>query len=223
MAIKGVIDLSGATLRFSMDGKKLASAGTAEVKLWEVSSGQQLASFRRAVGSRYAGFSKDLRILASPNYQEIDLWDVETAKIKDILSEHRGEVIYITYSLDGGTLIASSARHEAKQPRYYGDVKLWDTATSKVHAELPGPFGAVAALALSPDGKMLALLDSPELYVDPEVKLVEVATGRQRILRSVPGHAFTSLSFTLDGRLFVTGTPDDRTQKLWEVSWAPGN
>jgi hypothetical protein len=34
----------------------------------------------------------------------------------------------------------------------------------------------------------------------------------------LPAHAFLSLAFTTEGRLFVIGTPDDKTPKLWEVA-----
>jgi hypothetical protein len=63
----------------------------------------------------------------------------------------------------------------------------------------------------------VALLDSPELHADPNLKLLDVATGRQNLVPSPAAHAFLSVAFTADGRLFVIGTPNDKALKLWQV------
>ncbi len=206
---------------FSPDGQKLAAVGGRQVQFWDIASGKELSSFQHQVGF-YGGpgltFSRDLTTLAARNYQEIDLWDVATGKQRATLSEHRGEVGCLAYSLDGKTLVAASTRYYGRNFKWEGDVKLWDVATGKERTAFKGPFGRVWAAALSPDSKTLALLDFPELHAVPDLKLLEVATGRQRIIRNPPAHAFTSLAFTTDGRLFVTGTPDDKIVKLWEVS-----
>jgi WD40 repeat protein len=72
-------------------------------------------------------------------------------------------------------------------------------------------------MAPNPDGKTLALLDSPELHAEADVKLVDVDTGRQRVLRAPPGCSFLSVRFTPEGKLLVTGASVD-TLRLWEVS-----
>src|SRR5262249_38493270 len=115
------------------------------------------------------------------------------------------------------TLIASSIRYEGKDPKPKGDVKLWDVASGKEIAALPGPFSGILAMASSPDGKTLALLDWPELYAEADLKLVDVDTGRQRVLRVPPACSFLSAHFTTEGKLLVTGTSVDAL-RLWEVS-----
>jgi WD40 repeat protein len=202
------------------DGTRVAAMSSRQVKLWEVATGKELASFRHHVsipGWVDAPFSGDLATLAIPNYQEIDLWDTATGKEKATLSEHRGEVLCLVWSADDKTLIASSTRYEGKDDKWKGDVKLWDAASGKERATLPGPFGRIRAMASSPDGKTLALLDSPELYAEFDLKLVDVDTGRQRVLPVPPGYSFLSLRFTSEGKLLVTGTSAD-TLRLWEVS-----
>lgn len=98
-----------------------------------------------------------------------------------------------------------------------GDVKLWDVGSGKERAALPGPFGRITEMALSPDGKTLALLDTPELQAGFDLKLVDINTGGQRVVQVPPGYTFLSLRFTTDGKLLVTGTSED-TLLLWEVS-----
>jgi hypothetical protein len=72
-------------------------------------------------------------------------------------------------------------------------------------------------MAPSPDGKTLALLDSPELHAEADLKLVDVDTGRQCVLPVPPACSFLSPHFTLEGRLLVPGSSVDAL-RLWEVS-----
>jgi WD40 repeat protein len=203
------------------DGKKLAAVGWSQVKFWDLESRKELASFRHTVpiyGEPGQAFSNDLSTLAVRNYQEIDLWDMATGKLRATLSEHRGEVDFLRFSIDGKTLLAASQRHYGRHIRWQGDLKLWDVATRKERTTFKGPFGLIRLAELSPDGKFLALLDTPEWHADPDLKLLDVASGQQQIIPNPPGYAFLSLSFRADGRLFAIGTPDDKILKLWEVS-----
>jgi len=207
-------------LGVNRDGTRVAATGSRQVKLWDVASGKELAAFQHHVqltGVPGAAFNSDLTTLAARNFQEIDLWDTATGKEKGTLAEHLGEVRCVVWSSDGKTLIASSSRTEQRDYRWKGDVKLWDVASGKERATLPGPFGSIMALALSPDSKTLALLDSPELYAETDLKLVDLDTGRQRVLRVPPACSFLSPHFTAEGKLLVTGTSGD-TLRLWEVS-----
>jgi WD40 repeat protein len=200
-------------LAFSADGKKLGAVGSRQVRVWDVTSGKKLSSFRpRILGT--AAFSRDLGTLASANAQEIDLWDVNTGKLRSILSEHRGGVESVQFTRDGKTLVASSILPR-RNYQYVGDVRLWDVATGKERKVFPDGIGQFGMVRLSPDGKTLVACVSLRLT------LMDVATGKRRIVDPAPGHYFTSISFTTDGRLVVLGTPassDRETIKLWEVS-----
>jgi WD40 repeat protein len=188
-------------LAFSLDGKKLGAADSRQVRVWDVTSGKRLSSFRRRVRSNNfaTAFSRDLGTLASGNYQEIDLWDVNTGKLRAILSEHRGEVNSLHFSQDDKTLVASSILRRRNYYQYVGDVRLWDVATGKERKVFPDGIGQVGMVRLSPDGKTLLAC------VGLRVTLMDVATGKQRIVDRAPGYYFSSHSFTTDGRLFVIG------------------
>jgi WD40 repeat protein len=218
IALRGNLDSTN-TLAFSADGAKVAAAGGRLVRLWDVASGKELSTFTRLIsGSGWPAmaFSNDLRTLASPNYEEIDLWDVGAGKQRAILSEHRGAVCCATFSADSKTLVAASTLSQGRST-YRGEVRLWDMATGRERAVWQEHIGHVRAVRLSPDGKTLAVLDRQDLYDEPDLKLIEVTTGRQLVLGSQPTAFFRFLAFTTDGRLFVTGTRDNKTQKLWEV------
>jgi WD40 repeat protein len=204
----------------SPDGQVLAAAGYQGVKVWDVASGRERISFRRLVhGSYYPGlaFSPDLRLLAAANYPDVDLWDTATGKLARVLSEHRGSVCAVAFSADGKTL-ASAAVLSVGRGGWKGEVRLWEVATGRERAALKGRFGMIRALALRRDGRTLALLDEPELGGDADLKLLDLATGRERVFRHSPDYPFVpSLCFAPDGRLLVLGTAA-KGAKLWEVA-----
>jgi WD40 repeat protein len=210
---------SAQIVALNRDGTKLAAAGWKRAKLWEVNSGKEIATFQFHIplsGWPGAALSSDLAILAGKNNQEIAVWDTATGKEKAALSEQRGDVGCMVWSADGKTLIASSCRTEGKDQEK-GELKLWDVGSGKERATLPGPFGRILEMTLSPDGKTLALLDSPEKYADANLKIVDVDTGKQSIIRVPASYSFRSPHFTTEGKLLVTGASVDSV-RLWEVS-----
>ena len=122
----------------------------------------------------------------------------------------------MAFSADDKILVSGS-RLNVKDYQYEGEVKLWDLSTGKERAKLKGQFGAVQALALSPDSKTLALIEYSSLEADPEFKLLDVATSAVHLSRKYSSGSLLSLTFTPDGKLFVMACPDRETVTLWEV------
>jgi WD40 repeat protein/serine/threonine protein kinase len=91
-----------------------------------------------------------------------------------------------------------------------GLVRVWDAGSGKEVFRVPGVTGRDAALACSPDGKLLAVA-----AMDQTVKLYDAATGRE--VRALQGLArpVTDVCFDAAGkRLAAAG--QDQTVKVWD-------
>ncbi len=89
---------------------------------------------------------------------------------------------------------------------------MWDLGTGKTVTIAIGPIDAEPPLALSPDGKTLALAGKGRT-----IRLWNLTTGGERTV--LPGHAepIRSLAFSPDGSTLASSS-EDKTVKLWEVT-----
>jgi WD40 repeat protein len=135
----------------------------AEVKLWDVATGQVRAILKghRDFVSAVV-FSPDGKTLASCGRDgQVKLWDVATRKERAVLKTLAESV---AFSPDSRTL-ASGGGDTA--------VRLWDAATGQQRASLQGHFRAVLSVAFSPDGKTVA-----SGSMDGTIKLWDVPPAR---------------------------------------------
>jgi WD40 repeat protein len=126
----------------------------------------------------------------------------------------------ITRSPDG--------RELALTPPRGSDVQLWDIATKKVRAVLPG---ARRVVAYSPDGRRLATAwwDKPDEWAAPDrrltIRIWDVATGRELARREIPAVATADCQFSPDGRwlaaLSESLRPTKPSESMWFGQFAP--
>ncbi len=98
----------------------------------------------------------------------------------------------------------------------YQKVRLLDTHSGKVIAELTGHADAVRSIAFSPDGKKLAAAGG-DPQREGEIKIWDLES--YRLISTLKGHkdCIYSVAWSPDGKLIATGSYD-KTVKLWDVA-----
>jgi WD40 repeat protein len=186
---------------FSPDGKSLAAFHDGKLGLWEAASGKQV----KLVGDYDApcgmlGFSPDgSRLLACKPYdvnrrgpRQLLMWDCGTGKEFDFPVQ---QPIGFTFSRSGDTLLVADRDQER--------IVICDGATGKAKHSIPVDYtnfdrrstGLGWPIALSPDGKTLALADKAG-----QIQRLSIATG---LALPAPGPATDvaeALAFLPDGK-----------------------
>jgi WD40 repeat protein len=125
-----------------------------------------------------------------------------TTALQQVLTSHGGTVGSVAVTADGATAVSGSGD---------GTVQVWDLATGRQWANLPGHDGPVGSVAVTPDGATAVSGGS-----DGRVLVWGLATGTQRA--KLPGHGgrVGSVAVTPDGATAVTGGLDDDTVRVWD-------
>src|SRR5262249_30176847 len=148
---------------------------TAEVKLWEVSTGNLKRTVASDRGSDLGpggsvAFSPDGKILAAAE-GKVKLWNVETAALRRTLISERAGVTALAFSPDGNLLAGADgylvpAGQGATQ--WISEASLWNVQTGKVEQTLTELSPWLRSVAFSPDGKMLATGSSGPIKTSPD-------------------------------------------------------
>jgi WD40 repeat protein len=171
-----------------------------DIYVWEAATGRRLREARIGPEDTITcvALAPDGRTL----FVQPGLWDLATCRPRLPLS--RVTAFAAAFSADGRLLVTSGEDHH---------VHLWELASGQERAALPGHKTGSWAVALSPDGRLLASGDGR----DNAVRLRDLATGRE--LPALAGHAAdaSGLLFSADGtRLFSAS--DDTTVLAWDMT-----
>ncbi len=185
---------------FSPDGRRLVSGGDGDVKMWDATTGRDLATFYCPGGVVVSvAFSADSRrVIAGIDDGTVRLWDAETGRQASTVSTGARPLLGLAISPDGRTLAVASYA-----------VTVWDVTAGGKPVPLDGKPGNVLAVAFSPDGERLAT-------VGDVAKVWDVRTRRELFALPRPKRYALAVAFSPDGRHLATGE-DDGTLHLCDA------
>lgn len=197
-------------LLFSPDGKILACGEGQNVKLWDITTGELITTFRGHIGIvHYLAFSPDGSILTSASEDGTVLyWNINTEdQLPPNITEHTDVVRAMNFINDSSTLVSVADS---------GIITLYDLETSqrtthrtKTDFENTRYWLEAIPLAFSPDGTKLAskgILNTPTepLGTTSRIRLIDVSTGRELTSWTYSNENVTpNLTFSPDGKTVV--------------------
>jgi len=151
-------------------------------------------------------FSPKLQLIAVGRYGEVELLNPVNQVTVRKLTGFTGKANAVAFSPDGETVYAAGG-----EAGIVGIVQSWKTSDGSPLRSFEGHLDAAYALAVSPDGKLIAT----GAY-DQKIRLWDTATGKEVALLKGHNGAVNGLTFRSDGKVLASASAD-RTVKLWSI------
>jgi WD40 repeat protein/transcriptional regulator with XRE-family HTH domain len=199
-----VPDGSVRAMAFSPDGRTVAAAAPAAVRVWDVATGRLRHSFTS--DPQAVAFGPDGRTVAAVvGSGQVRVWDVASGHLRTA-HDSRIEGGAVAFSPDGRTYAVV---------RTDGPVQLREVATSIVERTISdGPIG-VHDVAFAPGGRTLAIPGPGDT-----VRLWDTASGTAQATVTAGHHGRGAMKVALstDGRTLVTSSNLDPTVRVHRLS-----
>lgn len=208
-------------VRFSHDGRYLATGSNRIATLFDVKTGERVAAFVDVEGVaqdgdqyvRSVAFSPDGRLLVTGSEDQIvRVWSVAEQKLLCRLTGHTQDIYSADFMPNGREVISGSGDRT---------VRIWDvegSGTLKTTFTIgnieQGRDGGITSVAVSPNGKYVVAGS-----LDRTIRLWDVESGQA--LETLEGHrdSVYSVAFAPDGRHLISGSLD-KTIKVWQFDSA---
>ncbi|KAG0367546.1 general transcription repressor [Gamsiella multidivaricata] len=203
-------------VRFSADGKYLATGCNRSAQIFDIQTGQSVCVLADDTAGkddlyiRSVCFSPDGKYLATgAEDKQIRIWEIGRKKIRMVLKGHEQDIYSLDFSRDGRIIVSGSGDQTAR---------IWDMETGKclyvlTVGDVDTKDAGVTSVAISPDGRLVAAGS-----LDRMVRVWDTHTGQ--LLEKLEGHkdSVYSVAFAPDGKTLVSGSLD-RTLKAWDLNF----
>ncbi len=196
-------------IAFSPNGKMLATCGTDFWYIWDVETKGSL--FRGTAMGYGAAFSPDSKTFAI-GAGELRFFDMETGNLKLKLTPKNNLVEAVTFTPDGKFLIGGGYQTSPQTSGLDASLKKWETTTGAESEFKAGFTPSLGAIALSPDGKILASGGD-----DKKIRLWNLASGQVDQALGEQESSVVELAFSSDNRL-LSSTGVEETARFWDMT-----
>lgn len=175
------------------------------VKVWNIQTGKELASFCLDKTSPTAGIGIDptgSHVAIASSDGMLVIREIASGHERREMTGYASDIVGLAFSPDGNRLAISSQD---------GTVTVMETATGAEVYTLTGHTLPVYVISFSADGKRIATSG-----MDQTVRIWDAASGEN--IHSLPGHTASvlALAFSPDGSLLASGS-HDATTKIWDT------
>ena len=198
----------------SANGKLAAiGSGKEEVVLWDIEKGKELGTLKGHHKVFSLAFSADgKRLAAGDGANTIRIWDVEARQTS---AEMRGDKEPQQLRGEGDAITMLAFTPDARALVSVGDygdgtIRVWDVERGRERRRLRSQFGDTRHLALSPDGKTLAVTG-----MSSRVALWDITTGKPLDAKLGSQGAVYVVAISPDGKQVATAGCDG-VVRLWD-------
>lgn len=154
--------------------------------------------YRSAPPNPAIAYAPDGRWLAVSGYAEILLHHSDGGGLAARLVGAAPRIESLAFSQDGKWLAAAGG-----SPGRFGEVQIWEVAKRRLHARHRLTSDTLYGVSLSPDASLVAFG-----CTDHTVRMLEVESGRERLLFRNHADWVLGTCFTRDGKRLVSGARD---------------